>query len=63
MERTTHGGSIMKEVWFFYCYDLEECSVEHVMASSFEEVWKEYEKYTQWQRNISPCIMKGYIKE
>ena len=53
----------MKEVWFFYWYDLEECSVEPVMASSFEEVWKEYEKYTQWKRHISPCIMKGYIKE
>ena len=53
----------MKEVWFFYCYDLEECSLEHVMASSFEEICEKYEKYTQWQRNISPCIMKGYIKE
>ena len=53
----------MKEVWFFYWYNLEECSVEHVMASSFEEVWEEYEKYKQWRRHISPCIMKGYIKE
>lgn len=53
----------MKEVWFFYCYDLEEGQPEHIQASSFEEAWKEHEKYAQWGRDISPCVMKGYIME